>query len=74
MKEGLKNVTAGANPVFIKRGIDKAVERVVAEMKELATPVEDKQDIAHIASISGNDLEVGQIMADAMNKVGKDES
>ncbi|HHY69391.1 MAG TPA: chaperonin GroEL [Firmicutes bacterium] len=72
VKEGLKNVTAGANPVFIKRGIDKAVERVVAEMKELATPVEDKQDIAHIASISGNDLEVGQIIADAMDKVGKD--
>jgi len=72
VKEGLKNVTAGANPVFIKRGIDRAVERVVEEMKKLSTPVEGKQDIAHIASISGNDLEVGEIIADAMDKVGKD--
>ncbi|HRC53844.1 MAG TPA: chaperonin GroEL [Bacillota bacterium] len=72
VKEGLKNVTAGANPVFIKRGIDKAVARVVEEMKKLSTPVEGKEDIAHIASISGNDPEVGQIIADAMDKVGKD--
>lgn len=72
VKEGLKNVAAGANPVFIKRGIDKAVARVVEEMKTLATPVEDKQDIAHIASISGNDPQVGEIIADAMDKVGKD--
>jgi chaperonin GroEL len=72
VKEGLKNVTAGANPVFIKRGIDRAVERVVEEMKKLSTPVEGKQDIAHIASISGNDPEVGEIIADAMDKVGKD--
>ncbi len=72
VKEGLKNVAAGANPVFIKRGIDKAVARIVEEMKTLATPVEDKQDIAHIAAISGNDPEVGDIIADAMDKVGKD--
>jgi len=72
VKEGLKNVAAGANPVFIKRGIDKAVARVVEEMRTLATPVEDKQDIAHIASISGNDPQVGEIIADAMDKVGKD--
>lgn len=72
VKEGLKNVAAGANPVFIKRGIDKAVARVVEEMKKLATPVEDKQDIAHIASISGNNPEIGEIIADAMDKVGKD--
>ena len=72
VKEGLKNVTAGANPVFIKRGIDKAVARVVEEMKKLSTPVEGKEDIAHIASISGNDAEVGRIIADAMDKVGKD--
>ena len=72
VKEGLKNVAAGANPVFIKRGIDKAVARVVEEMKKLATPVEDKQDIAHIASISGNEPEIGEIIADAMDKVGKD--
>ncbi len=72
VKEGLKNVAAGANPVFIKRGIDKAVARVVEEMKKLSTPVEGKEDIAHIASISGNDAEVGRIIADAMDKVGKD--
>lgn len=72
VKEGLKNVAAGANPVFIKRGIDKAVARVVEEMKKLSTPVEGKEDIAHIASISGNDPEVGRIIADAMDKVGKD--
>ncbi|MGI6620616.1 MAG: chaperonin GroEL [Bacillota bacterium] len=72
VKEGLKNVAAGANPVFIKRGIDKAVARVVEEMKTLATPVEDKQDIAHIAAISGNDPQIGEIIADAMDKVGKD--
>ncbi len=72
VKEGLKNVAAGANPVFVKRGIDKAVGRVVEEMKKFATPVEDKQDIAHIAAISGNDPEVGEIIADAMDKVGKD--
>ncbi len=72
VREGLKNVAAGANPVFVKRGIDKAVARVVAEMKTLSTPVEGKQDIAHIAAISGNDPEVGEIIADAMDKVGKD--
>ncbi len=72
VKEGLKNVAAGANPVFVKRGIDRAVAKAVEEMKTLATPVEDKQDIAHIAAISGNDPEVGEIIADAMDKVGKD--
>ncbi len=72
VREGLKNVAAGANPVFVKRGIDKAVGRVVEEMKTLSTPVEGKQDIAHIAAISGNDPEVGEIIADAMDKVGKD--
>jgi chaperonin GroEL len=72
VREGLKNVAAGANPVFIKRGIDKAVARIVEEMKTLSTPVEGKQDIAHIAAISGNDPEVGDLIADAMDKVGKD--
>lgn len=72
VKEGLRNVAAGANPIFLKRGIDKAVARVVEEMKKLATPVEGKGDIAHVASIAGNDKEIGEIIADAMDKVGKD--
>ncbi|HHY36016.1 MAG TPA: chaperonin GroEL [Firmicutes bacterium] len=72
VREGMKNVAAGANPIFIKRGIDRAVARVVEEMKKLATPVEGKQDIAHVASIAGNDKEIGEIIADAMDKVGKD--
>jgi chaperonin GroEL len=70
--EGLKNVAAGANPIFLKRGIDKAVEVAVAELKKLGTPVEGKDDIAHVASISGNDPEIGKLIADAMEKVGKD--
>ena len=72
VREGLKNVAAGANPIFIKRGIDAAVARVVEEMKKLSTPVEGKEDIAHVASIAGNDKEIGKIIADAMDKVGKD--
>lgn len=72
VREGMKNVAAGANPIFIKRGIDRAVARVVKEMKKLATPVEGKQDIAHVAAIAGNDKEIGDIIADAMDKVGKD--
>ncbi len=72
VREGMKNVAAGANPIFIKRGIDRAVTRVVEEMKKLATPVEGKQDIAHVAAIAGNDKEIGDIIADAMDKVGKD--
>lgn len=70
--EGLKNVAAGANPVFIKRGIDKAVSVCVEEIKKLATPVEGKQDIAHVASIAANDPEIGKLIAEAMDKVGKD--
>ncbi len=70
--EGLKNVAAGANPVFIKRGIDKAVEVAVKKIKEMATQVEGKEDIAHVAAIAGNDPEIGRIIADAMDKVGKD--
>ncbi len=72
VREGLKNVTAGANPVFIKRGIDKAVALAVEEMKKLATPVESKEDIAHIAANAGNDREIGDLISDAMDKVGKD--
>jgi chaperonin GroEL len=72
VREGLRNVTAGANPVFIKRGIDKAVQVAVAGIRELGTPVETKADIEHLASIAGNDPEIGKLIAEAMDKVGKD--
>jgi chaperonin GroEL len=72
VREGLKNVAAGANPMLVKRGIDRAVEAVVEELKKISIPVEGKQDIAHVAGIAANDPEVGEIIADAMEKVGKD--
>ncbi len=72
VNEGLKNVTAGANPIFLKRGIDKAVERAVEEMKKHSIPVETKESIAHVAAIAGNDKEIGELIAEAMDKVGKD--
>jgi len=72
VNEGLKNVTAGANPIFIKRGIDKAVERAVEELKKFSIPVETKESIAHVAAIAGNDKEIGDLIAEAMDKVGKD--
>jgi len=72
LEEGMKNVAAGANPMLIKRGIDKAVVAVVAEIKRLAKPVATKRDIEHIASIAGNDPEIGRYVADAMDKVGKE--
>jgi chaperonin GroEL len=70
--EGLRNVAAGANPVFLKRGIDRAVEVVIEELRKLSTPVEGHDDVAHVAAISGNDEEIGKLIADAMDKVGKD--
>src|SRR5690606_16225830 len=69
---GLKNVAAGANPMLLKRGIDRAVSTVVEEIRKRAVSVEGKEDIAHVASISGNDSQIGQLVADAMEKVGKD--
>lgn len=72
VSEGLKNVTAGANPIFLKRGIDMAVEKAVEEMKKISTPVETKESIAHVAAIAGNDKQIGELVADAMEKVGKD--
>lgn len=72
ISEGMKNVAAGANPMLVKKGIDKAVEAVINRIKELSIPVETKQDIAHVASISANDPEIGELVADAMDKVGKD--
>jgi chaperonin GroEL len=72
VKEGLKNVAAGANPMIIKRGIDKAVDALVDELKKISVPLEGKEHIAHVASIAGNDPEIGRIIAEAMDKVGKD--
>jgi chaperonin GroEL len=73
VREGLKNVTAGANPMALKRGIDKAVETVVAELKKISTPTKGKNEIAQVATISANgDKKIGDIIADAMDKVGKD--
>jgi chaperonin GroEL len=72
-REGLKNVTAGGNPMAIKRGIDKAVEQVVAELKRISTPTKGKKEIAQVGTISANnDEEIGNLIADAMEKVGKD--
>jgi len=72
-REGLKNVTAGANPMGIKRGIDKAVERVIEELRSISTPTKGKKEIAQVGTISANnDAEIGNLIADAMEKVGKD--
>jgi chaperonin GroEL len=72
-KEGLKNVVSGANPMALKRGIQTAVESAIAELKKFARPVETKEAIAQVASISANnDMEIGNLIADAMEKVGKD--
>ena len=70
--EGLKNVTAGANPMGIKRGIEKGVEAIVEEIKRLTKPVQSKDDIAHIAAISARDGEIGELISEVMEKVGKD--
>src|SRR5207237_4641567 len=70
--EGFKNVAAGANPMEVRRGLEKGLESVVASIKEMATPVQGRDDIAHIATISAADAEVGNILADIFEKVGKD--
>ncbi len=72
IKEGVKNVAAGGDPIAIKRGIDKAVEKAVKELKEISSTVNGKEDIARVASISANSLEIGTLIADAMEKVSKD--
>ena len=72
-REGIKSVTAGINPMAIKRGIDKAVESVVADLEKLSVPTQGKKEIAQVGSISANsDQEIGDLIADAMEKVGKD--
>jgi len=72
-REGLKNVTAGSNPMELKRGIEKAVVKVVEELGKLSTPIKDKKEIAQVASIAANsDTNIGELIAEAMDKVGKD--
>src|SRR5258708_26473213 len=72
-REGLKNVTAGANPMALKRGIDKAVELIIDELKKMSVPTKGKKEIAQVGSISANnDQEIGNLIAEAMEKVGKD--
>jgi chaperonin GroEL len=72
VSEGLRVVTAGANPMVVKRGIEKAVEAVVEEIKRVARPVDNREQIAAVAAISAADPEVGEIIAEVMDKVGKD--
>ena len=72
VREGLKNVAAGANPLAIKRGIERAVDAAVAEFKNLSKEISGKQDIARVATISANDREIGDVISDAIEKVGKD--
>jgi chaperonin GroEL len=72
IREGLRNVTAGSNPLLIKRGIEKAVDVAVEEMGSFKKDVDTKEKIAQVASISANDTEIGDLIADAMEKVGKD--
>ena len=72
VNEGFKNVAAGANPMALKRGIDRAVEAVVEALRAQAKPVETKAAVAQVASISAHDESIGQLIADAMDKVGKD--
>lgn len=72
IKEGVKNVAAGGDPMAIKRGIDKTVESAVEELKKISVPINGKEDIARVASISANDEEIGNLISDAMEKVSKD--
>ncbi|SFR17645.1 chaperonin GroEL [Desulfoscipio geothermicus] len=72
VREGLKNVAAGANPMILKRGIERAVEKAVDAIKSAAVTIESKDAIAQVASISANDNSIGNLIADAMEKVGKD--
>jgi chaperonin GroEL len=72
INEGFRNVTSGANPMQLKVGIEKAVEAVVEEIKKLSVPVKGHEDVAHVAAISSQDSQIGELIADAMDKVGKD--
>jgi chaperonin GroEL len=72
INEGFRNVTAGANPMILKTGIERAVQAVVDEIKRVAVPVKGHEDVAHIAAISSQDEKIGELIAEAMDKVGKD--
>ena len=72
IREGLKNLAAGANPIILRKGIDKAVDTAVAEIKKISKTIDSKLAIAQVASISAGDETVGQLISDAMEKVGKD--
>jgi chaperonin GroEL len=72
VREGLRNVAAGANPMSLKRGIEQAVESAVEQIKNQAKEIEEKDEIAHVAAISAGDSEIGEQIAEAMDKVGKD--
>jgi chaperonin GroEL len=72
VKQGMKNVAAGANPMALKRGIEKAVEAAVESIQKLSRDVEGKEEIAHVAAISAADPEIGEVIAEALDKVGKD--
>ncbi|KAF2955924.1 chaperonin GroEL [Marinitoga sp. 38H-ov] len=72
IREGLKNVAAGANPMLMKNGIQKAAAKAVEEVKKMSKKLSSKDDIAHVASISANNEEIGKLIADAMDKVGED--
>ena len=72
VREGLKNVSAGANPIALKRGIEKAVETIVKNLAEQSTEINGKEDIARVATISSREREIGDVIADAIEKVGKD--
>src|SRR5881227_2361779 len=72
VNEGFKNVTAGANPLLLKRGIERGVQAVVDNLKKISTPVADQTKIAQVAAISAADEEIGRLIADVMDKVGKD--
>jgi chaperonin GroEL len=72
VREGLKNVAAGANPMALKRGIERAVEQVVEDLKSQSTEISGKEDIARVATISSREREIGDVIADAIEKVGKD--
>src|SRR4030067_642190 len=72
VREGMKNVAAGANPMALKLGLERGVETVIKTLREMARPGAGKEQIAQVATISGHDLEIGQIIADVMEHVGKD--
>lgn len=72
-KEGLRNITAGANPIEVKRGMDKEANAIIDELKKISIPVKGKKEITQVATISANsDEKIGNLIADAMEKVGKD--